>query len=175
LTSVPPVVEDDDVVADEPVVRSDRHDIVEYDLAGWTDEQLRELESQLGVARIPHEWANRHLEVPGDHEAAVDDLVDAIDGLTQVADDVQYEFQDWTPEQCQQLVDRLLELDIACRWDGYLLGVGTVDEAVVDAEVLKIDPSFPIDGSDEEPPPDPPSSGWGGIIGDIAGGLLGNP
>jgi hypothetical protein len=135
------------VVPEEPepeVVVSDRHDVVEYDLGEWSDEQVTELEDQLVVGRVPHEWDDRQLRVPGAQEEAVDELVDAIEDLDEVADDVQYEFEEWTPEQCQQLVDRLLELGVACRWDGYLLGVADADEATVDAEVLRIDPSFPV-------------------------------
>jgi hypothetical protein len=157
----------------EPDVETvvERRDVVEYDLSEWSQEQVDELSSQLAIGHVAHEWSRGHLHVPGAHEAAVDDLVDAIDELDDVPDDVQYEFQEWTPQQCEQLVTRLVELGIACVWDGYLLGIGAADEAAVDAEVLKIDPTFPVTDTAEEEPalglPDRP--GWGGIIGDVLG------
>jgi hypothetical protein len=178
LSSERPVEGVEEVEAPDDAVVSDRHDVVEYDLAAWSDEQVAELEEQLAVGRVPHEWEDRHLRVPGAQEAAVDELVDAIEDLDEVADDVQYEFEEWTPEQCQQLVDRLLELGVACRWDGYLLGVADADEATVDAEVLKIDPTFPVTVTDAEgeAPPDlgiPEGPGWGATVGEAALGFLG--
>jgi hypothetical protein len=172
-----------DRTSDE-VIASDRHDVVEYDLSDWRPEQVSALVEQLEIEHMTHEWVGHRLKVPGAHEAKVDELVDLFDALPDEApaDDVQYEFQDWTPQQCQQLVDRLLELDIACLWDGYLLSVGEADEATVDAEVLKIDPTFPVndtdgDGEDEDEKdtPDPAPSGverWGGVIAEIADGFL---
>ncbi|MCU1487542.1 MAG: hypothetical protein JWN67_4288 [Actinomycetia bacterium] len=166
----------DDVV-EEPV--EERHDMVEYDLSDWRLEQGTALVEQLEIEHIPNQWVGRHLTVPGAHEAKVDELVDLFDALPDEApaDDVEYVFEEWTPQQCQQLVDRLLELDIACTWDGYLLSVGEADEATVDAEVLKIDPSFPVgdgDGDGEEEPPEEPRpllGGWGPVVGAIADGL----
>jgi hypothetical protein len=156
---------------------SDRHDVVEYDLADWSHEQVTELNNQLAIDYVPHEWRLQVLFVPGEFEARADALIDAIDELDEVADDVQYEFQEWTPEQCQQLVDRLLELGVACLWDGYLLSVGEADEATVDAEVLKIDPSFPVTPAEEEVdvgiPEAGPGPGWGGIAAQVVDGLLG--
>ncbi|MCU1381135.1 MAG: hypothetical protein JWN29_4118 [Acidimicrobiales bacterium] len=126
-----------------------RRDVVEYDLSDWSQEQARELNDQLAIDHVPHQWTMRTLRIAGEFEARADALIDAIDGLDDVPDDVQYEFQDWTPQQCEQLVTRLVELGIACVWDGYLLGIGAADEAAVDAEVLTIDPDFPITPTDE--------------------------
>jgi hypothetical protein len=132
----------------EPEVEatSERHDVVEYDLSDWRDDQVSALVEQLELEHITHEWKGSHLKVPGASEANVDGLIDLFDELPDEAapDDVQYEFQEWTPEQCQQLVEQLLALDIACVWDGYLLSIAAADEATVDAEVLKIDPTFPM-------------------------------
>jgi len=47
--------------------RSTRHDIVEYDLSDWTPPQFREIERQLEISRIVHEWERMVLRVPGAH------------------------------------------------------------------------------------------------------------
>jgi len=169
---VPP----DDVV-EAPV--EERHDIVEYDLSDWRVEQGNALMEQLEIEHIPNQWVGRHLTVPGGHEAKVDELIDLFDdAFSRGPDDVEYEFPDWTPQQRQQLVDRLLALEVGCTWDGNLLAIAAADEATVDAEVVKIDPTFPVgdhDGDGEEESPEEPQpllGGWGPVVGDIADGIF---
>ena len=128
----------------ETPMRSDRHDIVEYDLAAWSNEQRDELVEQLGIEHIVHEWSGSNLQIPGAAEAKVDELIDAIDELVNIPDDVEYEFAEWTSEQRDELVARLQARDLVFRWDGLTLGISAADEAVVDGVVLEIDPTFPI-------------------------------
>lgn len=134
---------DADLSHDPPSMVESRHDIVEYDLANWVSEQYTELNEQLDLSRIVYRWRGTTLEVPGAHEAAVDELIDAIDELPTVEPDVEYEFGDWTPAQCDDLISRVHEAGIPCTWDGLTLAVAESDEAAVDALVLEVDPTFP--------------------------------
>jgi len=146
------VLEDEPVPdgADPEATSSDRHDVVTYDLADWTPEQRMEVDEQLGLSEVPHEWVGGHLHVPGAHEALVDELVDVIDdadelafpGRTEV--EVEYEFGEWTPQQRDDLVAQLQAAEVPFGWDGVNLGVRAADEATVDDVVAAIDPDFPL-------------------------------
>ena len=161
----------DDVAA--PVEADERHDVVEYDLQSWTGEQVHAINEQLELAHVPHEWHHGALHVPGRDEAFVDELVDTIDEMRPIEGEVvEYELPDWTPEQRNQLAERLVALEVNCRWDGYLLSIGEADEARVDAEVTAIDPSFSTEPVEGDVPPPTRSYGLGSAIADIADGFL---
>ena len=134
---------------DRGAVRSERHDVVEYDLSEWDDEQRFEITRQLDLLRIAHEWHLGELRVPGGHEAEIDEMIDALDGFDRDAPAVEYELPEWTIEQCDELVRRLQEAGLSFDWDGCVLGVAPQDETTADAIVRAIDPTFPTQAGDE--------------------------
>jgi hypothetical protein len=146
-----------DVLEDEAAVASGVG-FVEYDLTDWSAEQCTSLEAELDLANVRHVWQGRTLHAAAGDEDFVDQLVDAIDEAVDLGDDVvEYELPDWTPEQRDQLAERLVALDLDCRWNGYLLEIRSADEATVDAAILAIDPTFPVTPAAEgESEPEPP-------------------
>jgi RNA polymerase subunit RPABC4/transcription elongation factor Spt4 len=146
-TGVAPLVDSLDVDGEPAVVEdagSTRHDTVEYDLADWDEVRRVELTRQLDLSRLTHLWRGSVLVVPGAHEAEVDELVDAIDGLDEDAPAIEYELPAWTIEQCDELVRRLQAADLAFDWDGCVLAVDPSLEHTVDGIVRSIDPAFPL-------------------------------
>ena len=121
-----------------------------YDLADWSVDDRADVAAALADAEIAHSWDGSELLVSQDTEQVVDAILDEIedelDNLDDGDDDdsgedniTEYELDEWSEGERKQLCDMLDNLDIGYRWDGTMLLVPIVVEAVVDSCLDSID------------------------------------
>lgn len=111
---------------DEPVGkhgRSERGELVAYELHEWALESRVMIQSLLQSEAIPHTWEGTTLVAPIPVAADVEDVLDqARESETAVldpaADKVAYEIAWWPVEIQNSLIDRLDESGLLHEWDG---------------------------------------------------------
>ncbi len=113
-------------------------DGVAYDLDRWSDMERQATTDRLREATIPHLWEGTTLHVADEDEAAVDNILDIVEGasappLDPGRDQVAYDLTDWDDDQVAQLVSELRSAGLAHAWDGEELYVHADDEEAVDA------------------------------------------
>ena len=118
----------------------DEDDQVVYELGEWTIEQRTQVAETMAHHGIPHAWDGDELIIHVDHEAAVDRLLEPIEGagggqgmaLDPDAALTEYDMADWSTDARATLVASLVQAGVPHGWEGTTLLVQTDDEDVVD-------------------------------------------
>ena len=114
---------------------------VVYDLADWSEIERQAITDRLTEAGIPHGWQDAALQVAAVDEAAVENVLDIVEGEADDAagepldadrDQVAYDLSEWEDDQIDMLVDALRTADVAHAWDGDEMYVYSEDEDTVD-------------------------------------------
>jgi hypothetical protein len=113
---------------------------VVYDLDDWSEIERGAVTDRLREAGIPHGWEATSLHVAGADEAAVENILDIVEGeneadaetLDAAQDQVAYDLSDWEEDRLATLVDELDAARIAHGWDEDELFVYAADEQAVD-------------------------------------------
>jgi hypothetical protein len=113
---------------DEPVV---------YDLDDWSELERQAVDDRLREAQIAHGWEGTTLVVSPIDEAAVENVLDIVEGesgpaLEPERDQVAYDLSDWDEDLLDTVGDELRTAGIAHGWDGDELFVHADDEQAVD-------------------------------------------
>jgi hypothetical protein len=112
-------------------------DGVEYDLDDWSEIERQAIADRLREAGIPHGWEGTSLLVATVDEAAVENVLDIVEGeadppLDDDRDRVAYDLSEWDDDQVAMLSFELREAGIAQAWEGDDLYVYAEDEQAVD-------------------------------------------
>jgi hypothetical protein len=128
--ATPPGEPDTDDAGDTEVV---------YELDDWSEIERGAVTDRLREAGIPHGWDATSLLVSEADEAAVENILDIVEGDHQAAltldteqDQVAYDLSDWDDDRLTALVDELDAAGIAHGWDEDELFVYATDEQAVD-------------------------------------------
>jgi hypothetical protein len=112
---------------------------VVYDLDDWSEIERGAVTDRLREAGIPHGWQGSALHVAEADEAAVENILDIVEGenddaltLDGAQDQVAYDLSDWDDDRLTALVDALDAAGIAQGWDEDELFVYAADEQVAD-------------------------------------------
>ena len=109
---------------------------VEYDLDDWSEIERQAIADRLREAGIPHGWEGTALLVAAVDEAAVENVLDIVEGESDPPlddrDRVAYDLSEWDDDQVTVLSHELREAGIAQAWDGDELYVYADDEQAVD-------------------------------------------
>jgi hypothetical protein len=112
---------------------------VVYELDDWSEMERSAVTDRLREAGIPHGWDAASLHVSEADEAAVENILDIVEGDHEAAltldteqDQVAYDLSDWDDERLTALVDELDAAGIAHGWDEDELFVYANDEQTVD-------------------------------------------
>jgi hypothetical protein len=112
---------------------------VVYDLDDWSEIERGAVTDRLREAGIPHGWEATSLHVAEADEAAVENILDIVEGDHEAAltldteqDQVAYDLSDWDDDRLTALVDELDAAGIAQAWDEDELFVYATDEQAVD-------------------------------------------
>ena len=113
--------------------------VVVYDLDDWSEMERGVVSDRLREAGIPHGWDGTSLHVAAVDEAAVENILDIVEGDSAPAveldpdqDQVAYDLSDWDDDRLAALVDELDGAGIANGWDEDELFVHAADEQAVD-------------------------------------------
>jgi hypothetical protein len=135
-------------------------DEVTYDLDRLSEMERQAATDRLREATIPHLWEGPVLHVAAEDEAAVDNILDIVEGaatppLEPGRDQVAYDLVDWDGDQVEQLLAELRAGGLAHDWDGQELYVHADDEDAVDALFERVaggeDGEGGENGADERP------------------------
>src|SRR5918997_5913770 len=115
----------------------DDGEAVVFDLDDWSELERQAITDRLGEAGIPHAWQGTSLQVAAEDEAAVENILDIVEGesdepLDAERDQVAYDLSEWEDDQIATLVHELRDAGIAHSWDGDEMYVYTDDEQAVD-------------------------------------------
>ncbi len=128
--AAPPGEPDTDDAGDTEVV---------YELDDWSEIERGAVTDRLREAGIPHGWDATSLLVSEADEAAVENILDIVEGDHEAAltldteqDQVAYDLSDWDDDRLTALVDELDAAGIAHGWDEDELFVYATDEQAVD-------------------------------------------
>ncbi|HEY3000375.1 MAG TPA: hypothetical protein VGJ43_17460, partial [Acidimicrobiales bacterium] len=121
----------------EQGTEGDDEEVVVFELDDWSDMERQAVTDRLNVATIGHGWDGTSLQVAGADAAAVDNIIDIVEGelnqpLDADRDRVAYDLTEWDDDQVAELVAALRAQDIASAWDGDELYVYADDEAAAD-------------------------------------------
>lgn len=115
---------------------------VRYDLSEWSINQRAEIAATLADVTISHTWDGDELLVPVDDEDRVDAILDEIEMTNsdsgtsptlQAGEQLtEYELDEWSPSEREELSQMLNELNVVYRWEGDVLLVPTTSEDEVD-------------------------------------------
>jgi hypothetical protein len=112
---------------------------VVYDLDDWSEIERGAVTDRLREAGIPHGWQATALHVAEADEAAVENILDIVEGenedaltLDATQDQVAYDLSDWDDDRLTALVDELDAAGIAHGWDEDELFVYAADEQAAD-------------------------------------------
>jgi hypothetical protein len=112
---------------------------VVYELDDWSEIERGAVTDRLREAGIPHGWEATSLHVSGADEAAVENILDIVEGdhesaltLDTQQDQVAYDLSDWDDDRLTALVDELDAAGIAHGWDEDELFVYATEEQAVD-------------------------------------------
>jgi hypothetical protein len=112
---------------------------VVYELDDWSEIERGAVADRLREAGIPHGWDGTSLHVAEADEAAVENILDIVEGdneaaltLDTVRDQVAYDLSDWDDDRLTALVDEFDAAGIAHGWDDDELFVYAADEQAVD-------------------------------------------
>lgn len=139
--------------------------VVQYDLTGWTPEQLGELTAAIAEAGVVHRWEGTELLVPEAAEDPMDDIFDRLElqigpfavVLDPSEESTEFRLEDWSSADLALVRAALIESEIPHRWDGTAVHVDPefqdeVDDlldAIEEGDIASLD-----DSDDAEGPPD---------------------
>src|SRR5918998_2469017 len=126
-----------DAAVDEVGTTEEGGEAVAYDLDDWSELERQAITDRLREAGIPHGWEGTSLQVAGEDEAAVENVLDIVEGeadqpLDAERDQVAYDLSEWEDDQIATLVHELRDVGIAHSWDGDEMYVYSDDEQAVD-------------------------------------------
>ena len=133
-----PEPEADAARGDEPDSDDTAGTEVVYELDDWSEIERGAVSDRLREAGIPHGWEATSLHVAEADEAAVENILDIVEGdnepltLDTSQDQVAYDLSDWDDDRLTALVDELDAAGIAHGWDEDELFVYATDEQAVD-------------------------------------------
>lgn len=115
---------------------------VRYDLSEWSINGRADVAAALAGAAIAHSWDDDELMIPEEFEERVDVILDEIEAASSNDDLVptladgerltEYELDEWSSIERDELSEMLTEFNIAYRWEGDVLLVPTTAEDEVD-------------------------------------------
>jgi len=113
---------------------------VAYDLDDWSQIEREAITDRLREAGIPHGWEGTSLQVAAVDEAAVENVLDIVEGeaddagepLDAERDQVAYDLSEWDDDHIAILVDEMDAAEISHAWDGDELYVYAEHEQAVD-------------------------------------------
>jgi hypothetical protein len=110
---------------------------VVYELDDWSEIERQAVADRLREAGIAHGWEGTSLHVAAVDEAAVENVLDIVEGesgepLDAAHDQVAYDLSDWDDDRLTVLVDALDSAGIAHAWDGDELFFYAADEQSAD-------------------------------------------
>jgi hypothetical protein len=118
---------------------------VVYELDDWSEIERSAVTDRLREAGIPHGWDATSLHVAEADEAAVENILDIVEGDNEAAltldgeqDQVAYDLSDWADDRLTALVDELDAARIAHGWDEDELFVYAVDEQAADELIDRV-------------------------------------
>jgi hypothetical protein len=141
-------------------------DEVVYELDDWSDIERQAIVDRLREAGIPHGWEGTSLHVSSLDEAAVENILDLIEGeaeppLDNDRDQVAYDLSEWDDDLLTTLVGELRSAGVAYAWDGDELYVYADDEQAADELLDRV-------AHPHELPPEPDDeSGGAELLGEI--------
>jgi hypothetical protein len=108
-----------------------------YDLDDWSAIERQAISDRLREAGVPHGWEGTSLQVAAVDEAAVENVLDLVEGeaeqpLDPDRDQVAYDLSEWDDDQVHALGRALRAAGVAYSWDAEELYVYADDEAAVD-------------------------------------------
>jgi hypothetical protein len=110
---------------------------LEYNLDEWSALEHGAVTERLVEAGVPHRWDGTKLYVAGSDEAAVEAVLDAVEGVNEPLDpdrdQVAYELSEWDDDQIAALVEALDAEGIQFAWEDDELFVYADDEQMLDA------------------------------------------
>jgi hypothetical protein len=141
--------EDGDPDADAPVDdagggdEGDPDETLVYDLGDWSEIERQAVGDRLREAGVAHAWDGVSLQVSPLDEAAVENVLDIVEGesaepLDDDRDQVAYDMSEWDDDHLDRLVAELRSADIAFAWGDDELFVYADDEAAVDELVEQV-------------------------------------
>lgn len=117
-------------------------DELEYNLDEWSVLEHEAVTERLLEAGIPHRWDGPKLYVAASDEAAVEVVLDAVEGeadpLDPDRDQVAYDLAEWDDDRLTVLVEELDRASIPFAWDGDELFVHADDEQRLDELLDKV-------------------------------------
>jgi hypothetical protein len=131
----------DAVPGREPAADDATDTEVVYDLDDWSEIERGAVTDRLREAGIPHGWEATSLHVAEADEAAVENILDIVEGeneaeadltLDAAQDQVAYDLSDWDDDRLAALVDELDAAGIVHGWDEDELFVYAADEQAID-------------------------------------------
>jgi hypothetical protein len=133
-------------------------DGVAYDLDDWSELERQAITDRLREAGIPHGWEGTSLQIAAEDEAAVENVLDIVEGeadepLDAARDQVAYDLSEWDDDQIAVLVHELREVGVAHAWDGDEMYVYTEDEATVDDLFDKVSHPHQLAAEDDDGAP----------------------
>jgi hypothetical protein len=110
---------------------------ITYDLDDWSELERQAIAERLREAGIPHGWDGTALQIAAVDEAAVENVLDIVEGeagppLDADRDQVAYDLTEWDDDQVNALAHELTEAGIAFAWEVDELHVYAEDEQAVD-------------------------------------------
>jgi hypothetical protein len=116
---------------------------VVYDLGDWSEIERQAIGDRLREAHIAHVWDGTALEISPLDEAAVENVLDIVEGesappLDDDRDQVAYDMVEWDDDGVAALVGELRAADIPFAWGDEELFVYADDEAAVDDIVDRV-------------------------------------
>lgn len=139
--------------------------VVQYDLTGWTPEQLGELTAAIAEADLPHRWEGTELLVPEAAEDPMDDIFDRLElqigpfavVLDPSEESTEFRLEDWSSADLALVRAALIESEIPHRWEGIAVHVDPefqdeVDDlldAIEDGDIASLDDRDGTDGPPE--------------------------
>jgi hypothetical protein len=130
---------------------------VVYDLGDWSEIERQAITERLREAGIPHGWEGTSLLVADVDEAAVENVLDIVEGeadepLDSDRDQVAYDLSEWEDDQLTVLVHELRGAGVAHAWDGDELYVYSDDEQAVDELFDRVAHPHELEAEDDDGP-----------------------
>ncbi len=139
---------------------------VDYDLVDWSEIERQAVTDRLREAGIPHGWEGTSLQIAAVDEAAVENILDIVEGdadqpLDGDRDQVAYDLSEWEDDQVTMLASELRQAGIAYGWDADELYVYSDDEQAVDELFDRVAHPHELAAEDDD------DSGGGELLGEI--------
>lgn len=144
---------------------------ISYELEDWSRLERQAVSERLRAAGVPHGWESTQLVVAAVDEAAVDNVLDLVEGaaagrepLDAGRDQVAYDVEQLEDEQLDAVADALRSAGIAFSWGDEELIVYAEDEAAVDGVFDRVEHPDELAAEEDETPAGTASAD---LLGDI--------